>query len=38
MYKQELYKILPNYVKPKILKKIIGIKNGSMDTMRIMTL
>ncbi len=38
MYEQTLYKILPDYVKPKILKEITGIKNGSMVIMKNMIL
>ncbi len=31
MYEQTLYKVLKDYINPKILKKTIGIKSGSMD-------
>ena len=34
MYEQTLYTVLENYINPKILKKIIGIKNGSMDIIK----
>ena len=33
MYKQTLWSELKDYINPKILKKIIGIKNGSMVIM-----
>jgi len=36
MYTQTLYKILKNHIDPKVLKKLIGIKNGSMDITKIM--
>ena len=35
MYKQSLYKVLEDYINPKILlKNIINIKNGSMVIMK----
>ena len=37
MYKQNLYKVLENHIKPKIINKKTGIKNGSMATTKSMT-
>ena len=38
MYQQDLIKVLTDYVKPKVLAKKIGIKNGSTVTIKNMTL
>ena len=38
MYKQDLYRILPNYVKPKVLKRNNRYKKWSMVIMRNMIL